>query len=206
MLQAVYDNGKKIKITVLCDSNTEKIYRERVQKVINEILKTPGLREMSDFQKEVFVHDFILNNVQYDHTLGNGGARLEPYTVYGAFVEKRAVCEGIAKAVKLLLNLLDVKCIVVDGQVNGNNHSWNIVKIKDFAYNLDVTFDMGRMVHKGVMRYDYFNFRTIDDTERNFRNSHLMPKCMAIEYNYVIKAGGFVSSYNRLVTYMIRCL
>lgn len=206
MQQAVYDNGKKIKITALCDPNTEKVYREQVQAVINEILKTPGLKEMSDFQKEVFVHDFILNNVEYDHTLGNGGARLEPYTVYGVFVEKKAVCEGIAKAVKLLLNILDVKCIVVDGQVEGQGHAWNIVKIKDFEYNLDVTFDMGRMVHKGVMRYDYFNFRTDDDPERHLNSSHIMPKCTAIQYNYVIKAGGFISSYERLVNYMVRCL
>lgn len=206
MQQAVFDDGKKIKITALCDPNTEKLYREQVQAVINEILKTSGLNEMSDFQKEVFVHDFILNNVEYDHTLGNGGARLEPYTVYGVFVEKRAVCEGIAKAVKLLLNILDVKCIVVDGQVEGHGHAWNIVKIKDFEYNLDVTFDMGRMVHKGVMRYDYFNFRTGDDPERQLNGSHIMPKCTAIQYNYVIKAGGFVSSYERLVNYMVRCL
>lgn len=206
MQQAVYDNGKKIKITALCNPNTEKVYREQVQAVINEILKTPGLKEMSDFQKEVFVHDFILNNVEYDHTLGNGGARLEPYTVYGVFVEKKAVCEGIAKAVKLLLNILDVKCIVVDGQVEGQGHAWNIVKIKDFEYNLDVTFDMGRMVHKGIMRYDYFNFRTEDDQERHLHSSHLIPKCTAIQYNYVIKAGGFVSSYDRLVNYMVRCL
>lgn len=206
MQQAVYDNGKKIKITALCNSHTEKIYRERVQKNINEILKPTGLMKLSDFQKEVFVHDFILNNVEYDHTHGNGGARLEPYTIYGVFVEKKAVCEGIAKAVKLLLNILDVKCIVVDGQVEGHGHSWNIVKLKDFEYNLDVTFDMGRMIHKGIMRYDYFNFRTEDDPKRQLFNSQIIPNCTAIQYNYVIKAGGFVSSYDRLVNYMVHCL
>lgn len=206
MQKAVYDNGKKIKITALCDAHTEKMYRERVQAVINEILKTPGLSKMTDFQKEVFVHDFILNNVEYDHTLGDGGTRLEPYTVYGVFVEKKAVCEGIAKAVKLLLNILDVRCIVVDGQVDGQGHSWNMVRLKNFDYNLDVTFDMGLMVHKGVMRYDYFNFRTEDDPKRQLSKAYIIPKCTALEYNYVIKAGGFVSSYERLVTYMVRCL
>jgi len=206
MQQAVSSDGKKIKITSLCDAKTEKLYRDKVQTVINEILQTPGIKDLSDFQKEVFVHDFIINNVKYDHTLGNNGTRLEPYTVYGVFVEKKAVCEGIAKAVKLLLNLLDVKCIIVDGKVNGIAHSWNIVKIKDFEYNLDVTFDMGRVIHKGIMRYDYFNFRTVDDAERVVNNRHMMPRCTAIEYNYVIKAGGFVSSYDRLLIYMKKCL
>lgn len=206
MQQAVYDNGKKIKITALCDPKTEKKYREQVQKVINEILNIPEIMDMSDFQKEVFVHDFILNNVEYDYSHGNGGVRLEPYTVYGVFVEKKAVCEGIAKAVKLLLNLLNVKCIIADGKVEGQDHAWNIVKIKGFEYNLDVTFDLGCMVHKGMMRYDYFNFRTEDDPKRILNNKDIMPKCTAIQYNYAIKAGGFVSSYERLVTYMTRCL
>lgn len=80
--------------------------------------------------------------------------------------------------------------------MNGASHSWNIVKIKDFAYNLDVTFDMGQMIHKGIMRYDYFNFRTEDDPVRQINNRHIMPKCTAIQYNYVIKAGGFISSYD----------
>ena len=206
MQRAVTPDGKRIRITALCDANSEKVYRSRVESVINEILKTPGLEKLSDFQKEVFVHDFIINNVEYDHTLGNDGARLEPYTVYGVFVEKKAVCEGIAKAVKLLLNLLDVKCIVVDGTVDGHGHSWNMVKLEDFEYNLDVTFDMGLVVHKGFMRYDYFNFRNIDDPRRTLANKHTMPVCTAIKNNYVIRAGGFVSSYDRLVLYMEKAL
>ena len=206
MQKAVSQDKQSISITRLCDENTEKLYREKVQRVVNKILNIPGLKEMSDFQKEVFVHDFIINNVEYDHTLGDGGKRLEPYTVYGVFVEKKAVCEGIAKAVKLLLNLLDVKCIIVDGTVDGERHSWNIVKLKDFSYNLDVTFDMGKVSNNGHMRYDYFNFRDADDTRRVLDNEHRMPKCSAIEYNYVIKAGGFVSNKERLILYMENCL
>lgn len=206
MHQAVMVNEEKIKITTLCDPPTEQIYRNRVQDVVNKILDVPGINSMSEFQKEVFIHDFIINNVEYDHTYGNGGRRLEPYTVYGVFVERKAVCEGIAKAVKLLLNLLDVKCIIVTGTVNGKEHAWNIVKLKDFAYNLDVTFDMGMLIHKGSMRYNYFNFRDQDDSGRLKRNTTLMPACTAIEYNYVVKAGGFVSNFDRLVIYMRGCL
>lgn len=204
--KAVYEDGKKIKITFWCDPNMEKVCKEHVQTVINEIMNTPGLNGLSDFQKEIFVHDFILNNVEYDPTCENDGARSESYTVYGVFVEKKAGCEGISKAVKLLLNILDVKCIVVGGAVDRRNHVWNIVKMKNFEYNLDVALDMLCMAHQGVMRYDYFNFRAVDDPGRTWNGDHILPECTAIEYNYVIKAGGFVSSYDRLVMYMVRCL
>ena len=193
-------------MTVLCDKHSEKVYRKELQDVVNKILASPKLQQMSDFQKEVFVQEFIINNVEYDHTHGNGGARIEPYTVYGALVQKKAVCEGIAKATKLLLNLLDVKCIVVSGKFDGEGHAWNIVKLDDWEYNLDVTMDMGRVIHKGFMRYNYFNFRDSDINNYEPDNNSMIPKCTAIGSNYMIKAGGFVSSYERLKIYIEKSL
>lgn len=206
MWHALNDDKSRIKMTVLCDKHSEKVYRKELQDVVNKILASPKLQQMSDFQKEVFVHDFIINNVEYDHTHGNGGARIEPYTVYGALVQKKAVCEGIAKATKLLLNLLDVKCIVVSGKFDGEGHAWNIVKLDDWEYNLDVTMDMGRVIHKGFMRYNYFNFRDSDINNYEPDNNSMIPKCTAIGSNYMIKAGGFVSSYERLKIYIEKSL
>ena len=74
------------------------------------------------------------------------------------------VCEGIAKAVKILLDALGVWCVIV---LCGNNpekgikyrHTWNIVKIGDSTYHLDATFDntLGKDSISGEIRYDYFN-------------------------------------------------
>ena len=183
MWHALDKGGSRIKMTTL-------------------ILSVPDLQKMSDFQKEVFVHDFVINNIKYDETLGNNGSKIEPYTVYGALVEHKAVCEGIAKTVKLLLNMLDVKCIVVSGTYEGHRHAWNIVKLDDWAYNLDVTMDMGRVIHKGKMRYNYFNFRDSDFDFYNPDNAHMLPECKAIKNNYLIKAGGFVSNRDRLKKYI----
>lgn len=202
MWHALDEDKKRIKMTVLCDAHSEKKYRKELEDTVNKILGSPKLQKMSDFQKEVFVHDFIINNVEYDHTLGNNGAKIEPYTAYGALVQKKAVCEGIAKATKLLLNLLDVKCIVVSGKYENTGHAWNIVKLDDWEYNLDVTMDMGRVIHHGMMRYNYFNFRDSDMTFYKPDNPSSIPKCTAIGNSYMVKAGGFVSSYDRLKTYI----
>lgn len=202
MWHAVDEGGSRIKMTTLCDAASEKKYRKQIEDAVNTILSVPGLQKMSDFQKEVFVHDFIINNIKYDETLGNDGTKIEPYTVYGALVERKAVCEGIAKTVKLLLNMLDVKCIVVSGTYDGHRHAWNIVKLDDWAYNLDVTMDLGRVIHKGKMRYNYFNFRDSDFDFYNPDNAHTLPECKAIKNNYMIKAGGFVSNRDRLKKYI----
>ncbi len=202
MWHAVDKEKSRIKMTTLCDAASEKRYRTQIEDTVNQILSAPGLQEMSDFQKEVFVHDFVINNIEYDTSLGDNGSKIEPYTVYGALVEHKAVCEGIAKTVKLLLNMLAIKCIVVSGEYNGGRHAWNIVKLDDWAYNLDVTMDMGRVVHKGKMRYNFFNFRDEDIKEYKPDNAHLIPECKAIKNNYLVKAGGFVSCRGRLKKYI----
>ena len=202
MWHAVSSDMSRIKMTTLCDVSSEKRYRKQIEDAVNKILSAPGLQKLNDFQKEVYVHDFLINNVIYDKTLGNNGTMIEPYTVYGALVEHRAVCEGIAKATKLLLNVLDVKCILVSGKFDGHGHTWNIVKLDDWAYNLDVTMDMGGVVHKGMMRYNYFNFRDSDIANYQPDNAHIIPECKAIKNNYLVKAGGFVSNYDRLKLYI----
>ncbi len=202
MWHAVSENKQQIKMTTLCDTYTEAVYRKRIEDVVNQILSDKRLQKMNDFQKEVFVHDFIINNIKYDKTLGDGGAKIQPYTTYGALVEHKAVCEGIAKTVKLLLNMLDVQCIVVSGSFDGHGHAWNIVKLDKWAYHLDVTMDLGLVIHPGKMRYNYFNFRDGDVSSYKMDNAHLMPKCEAIKNNYVIRAAGYVSNYDRLLLYI----
>ena len=43
MQQAVSADGKRIKITTLCDARAEQRYRSEIQNIINTILKTSGL-------------------------------------------------------------------------------------------------------------------------------------------------------------------
>ena len=79
------------------------------------------------------------------------------------------VCEGIAKAVKVLLDALGVWCVIA---ICGNNpekgikyrHTWNIVRIGGAYYHLDTTFDntLGKSDKVEDIRYDYFN---LDDKQ-----------------------------------------
>ena len=75
------------------------------------------------------------------------------------------VCEGIAKAVKVLCDALGLWCMIA---ICGNNpekgikyrHTWNIVRIGGQYYHLDATFD--NSLTRGARedaeyRYDYFN-------------------------------------------------
>ena len=115
---------------------------------------------LNEGEKERYVHDFICRNVRYDKLK-------KPYSheILGPLGQGVGVCEGIAKAVKILCDALGLWCMIA---ICGNNpekgikyrHTWNIVRIDGVYYHLDVTFDnsLGKCSMTGEeIRYDYFN-------------------------------------------------
>ena len=87
------------------------------------------------------VHDYLINNIEYDKNAGNA-----IYDSYGALINKRAVCEGYAKAFKYILDDLGIPCIIVCGTGTNStglteSHAWNYVLIDGKWYAMDVTWD-----------------------------------------------------------------
>lgn len=104
----------------------------------------------SRFEKELYFHDWLCNNVTYAKDGTN-----DVYSVYGALVKGVAVCEGYSRAMQLLCDKVGIPCTVVYGKSNGNGHMWNIIDPGDGWYHLDVTWDDD--AEFGVTRHAYFN-------------------------------------------------
>lgn len=88
------------------------------------------------------VHDYIINNTEYDTTLSKPNI----YNIYGTLISKQAVCEGYARTFKYLMDGLGVPCTLVIGKATNSegkteNHAWNYVKIGDKWYAIDSTWD-----------------------------------------------------------------
>lgn len=112
--------------------------------------------KLGEKEKEQFIHDFICENVRYDKLK-------KPYSheIIGALGHGVAVCEGIAKAVKILCDALGIWCIIAISEANPEKkikyrHAWNVVRIGGKYYHLDATFDNTLGRGEGI-RYDYFN-------------------------------------------------
>ena len=66
-------------------------------------------------------------------------------TAYGALVENCADSSGVAAAYSALCKAAGIECMVVDGTVEGEAHSWNIIKIEGNYFHVDVSayYSMG---------------------------------------------------------------
>lgn len=122
----------------------------RVSKAANT---AQGLDEKG---KELFIHDFIVQNVRYDKL-----KKEYSHEIIGALGNGVAVCEGMAKAVKILCDELGIWCIIALSEANHEKgikyrHAWNVIKIGGQYYHLDATFD-NTLSKDDTIRYDYVN-------------------------------------------------
>lgn len=168
-----------------------KEYNRKIEKEVNCLAGKLSLTAGTDYEKETKIHDWLCLNIMYDD---EGTDKSKPmrmiasHNIIGVFAHHRAQCEGIAKAVKVLLNAVDVKCIVVTGESvkNGKRvpHAWNMVNIEGKPYHLDVTWDIGA-IGSSFKRipYDYFNLSD-QLIEKAHKADTGLPKCSSMQHNY----------------------
>lgn len=182
-------------------------------KIVNEkagkILQYAKLDGKSDYEKVKTIHDILSGRVQYAYEwldCDRGMEFLYAHSILGVFCPKKSVCEGIAKAYKLLLNAVGVKCIVVSGQLKSDstsaNHAWNIVKIDGKTYHVDSTNDICNST-KEYTNYDYF---CLSDEQISFSHSGFdgMPQCDDIKYDFFYCNGADITSERSLDKYIKR--
>ena len=84
-------------------------------------------QKLSEWEKEKYVHDFICENIRYDKL-----KKSYSHEIIGPLGQGVGVCEGIAKAVKVLLDALGVWCVIA---ICGNNPETSEIRYDYF--NLD---------------------------------------------------------------------
>lgn len=157
--------------------------KENEAAIMNYLRVFDAVKTKSDFEKELFVHDYCLNNFRYDYSFKD-----DSFSIIGPVFHKTAVCAGIARFAKLAFDYIGIKSLIVSGEAKNplidsstEKHAWNIVKIGGNAYHLDVTFDMG--LTGKLKRYDYFNLSDEDIKKDHVINKDV-PACTTERNDY----------------------
>lgn len=128
------------------ESKSSRSYTQRrVEKMCRELDEAADrilegiTEEMSEYEKVLYLHDYLAENVAYDASSPN------QHDAYGALVEKKAVCDGYALGMQYLLLKAGMDCRIVygdDREDNAEHHAWNVVRVDGEYYHLDVTWDV----------------------------------------------------------------
>ena len=100
--------------------------------------------EMSQLEKALYVHDYLILNCKYDYE-HNG------FDAYKCLVEGSAVCQGYSLAYMYILNeYLGMECTIAYSY--RMKHAWNYVHIGGSWYHVDLTSDDPSSNYKDVSR------------------------------------------------------
>lgn len=148
--------------------------------------------DYNDYDKELWVHDFIAKNTVYDEAADGANEGSDDYnrqTAYGALVEGKAVCEGYTRAFQLMLSELGIESCTITGSSDGTNinHIWNAVKIEEDWYQVDLTWD-----DRGSEDYE-ISYRWFNETTTIMKKDHFLmdeanfvtiPECEGTDWWY----------------------
>lgn len=178
-------------------AQARKKFDTAVEKIISQAPKNAD-----DYEKELFVNNYLIENCTYDEMGAKSDKELNnENNAYGAVIEKKAVCEGYARAFQLLCTRLGVDCVTVTGTVDDVNHAWNCAKIEGEWYQVDATWndtDGEDLIYEN----NYFNLtddqmyedhtlspmfsQCSDEKYETFSEwcNTFVPECTSKEYNY----------------------
>ena len=124
----------------------DEIVNEKLDKILAQIDPSWSAPE-----KALFVHDYMAVHFDYDYDqyesyveLVNSGQQVSLdgftcFSAYGMLLEDKAVCDGYSWLYNVIMNECGVECYRVTSKEN--LHAWNMVKIGDKFYHVDVTWD-----------------------------------------------------------------
>lgn len=126
---------------------------EAAQAAVEEII-TPG---MSDWDRELAVHDYVVNHCQYTLDI------LAPHSgdALGLFKYGEARCAGYCDAFRLLGRLAGLEVEMIGGpttrdESGSKGHAWNLVKLDGKWYIVDCVWD-DLIEEEPTLEHTFFN-------------------------------------------------
>lgn len=116
--------------------------RNEIERAAKDALVTLNIGGKTDYEKIYAINQYLCDTVYYPD---------DPFidydfTPYGALVDGRAVCDGYARATKIIADMAGMECLYVSGDCYNaypSGHAWNLVKVDGEWYQLDVTWNDG---------------------------------------------------------------
>ena len=146
---------------------------QRLNNVVDSTVNKYITNTMSFKDKIRVIHDFIIDNTDYD-TLKSNNINDNTYrsnTAYGVLLENKGICSGYSDAMAIFLNKLNI----INYKISNDEHIWNLVYLDGKWYHLDLTWD-DPISDKNITRDNYFlitteNLEYLNDKTHNFNKS-----------------------------------
>ena len=185
------------KETKIVDRRATLDQQEKINKIVAEFKTKYIKRDMTAFEKEMMIIQYLVQNVEYDYqNFVNNTIPDDSYSAYGALVNRVAVCSGYARAFNVLCDACDVPSMYISS--SEMNHAWNQVCLEGKWYHVDVTWEDPIIGGNPKNEYGFKNLRNeyinLTDTEMRSK-SHVWPESLYNECSSVTYGPSAVATY-----------
>ena len=151
-----YDYYVTLEPVYYTDIEQEEKISDKVSEIITELDFSDSA---TDLEKITAIHNYLVENISYDHVHADNPYHTLKVTAYAALVQHSCVCQGYSVAFYRLMLECGIDCRIVSGTAEYDDgstilHSWNIVKLGDVYYDIDVTWDDDNSVFTYFMKCD----------------------------------------------------
>lgn len=185
----------------------------------------------TDYDRIVYLNNWLTTNNCYNANIStatkNAWKCISALTGYAGNNKNAPVCEGYARALKVLCDKIDIPCVLVNGDAldndgNAGAHMWNYVELDGAWYAVDVTWNDPTVYGvtkkaSGYEREDYLlvGSKTLVSGNTSFSENHIIDNTASVggtsfvngpvlsenEYTLPIETGVKVNTYSAGVTY-----
>lgn len=169
-------------------SETDRKILEKASEILDKIIG----KEMSDYDKELAVHDYLVKYTTYDKkalsVLGSPNENSD--NPYGALINGEAICSGYTTSFQMFMDMLKIPCKTIYAKdEDGDEHIWNMVRLDGDWYYVDVTWDDPVPDEEGrEVSHEYFNVTEEFMRENGYCwDSNGLPEANSTKYSYKAK-------------------
>ena len=173
-----YDDSGEVNVTLndLYDDNKKQILNQKVDEIIKNNIKS----NMSQEEKIRTIHDYIVNNTEYDVQRNDtGDSNFDSNTAYGALIQGKAICSGYADAMAIFLSRFGAK----NYKIASGTHVWNAVLVNNTWLHLDLTWDDPVSKNGPILDHKYFLINNAElETADGALTDHVFDKQIYLEF------------------------
>lgn len=125
------------------------LIKARVQEYVDEFSSLE-----TQYEKEIAIHDKLAYSVEYSKL---DELPRKYHTIEGTLIEGVGVCDSFSKSLQVIYNKLGIDSIIVLGETSGGPHAWNLVRLDDGWYHVDLTSSRSIFEDTGIVNHAYFN-------------------------------------------------
>ena len=168
-IDTTYDSIGRVTLSIDRVYSNEEI--EKINKKVEEIIEEK-VKDYTDERAIIeIIHDYLIDNSTYDKERADfSNIKYDSNKATGVLFEGYGVCSGYTDAMAIFLNHYNIP----NFELSSENHVWNVVKLRDKWYHLDLTWD-DPVVTNGdsIISHDFFLVDTdtllsLDKTDHMF--------------------------------------